>query len=146
MTKVGIKLWIGLAALAALVAVAYTVGDAGTGRSHQGTVVRAEVTLDGGSFEVQLTTNSNFTGQREWVNPGKTYTDRYIQDVLVEKNEVMQFWLTAATDIDRSIEKRTLRCQLYVNGKPLMERGRDSRVIRIGRSGDPAVCATVVNG
>lgn len=129
----------------------YVVGGMGgspqSGTSNQGRVIRAEVTLDYGSFSVQLATNSNFDGQRDWVNPGQTYTDRYVQDVLVKPNERVQFWLTAATDIDRSeIAKRTLRCQLYDNGKPLNEPAKDSRPIRRGDAGEPVSCSYLAVG
>jgi hypothetical protein len=129
----------------------YVVGGMGgspqSGTSNQGKVVRAVVTLDHGPFSVQLTTNSNFTGQRDWVNPGQTYTGTYSQDVLVEQNERVQFWLTAATDIDRSeIAKRTLSCQLYENGKALPGQSKDSRPIRRGEPGDPVSCTHLAIG
>jgi hypothetical protein len=132
----------------AVIALLYAVGGAGfgPGRSSQGRVLRAEVTLDVGSFAVQLTTRSSVHGERDWVTPGKTYTGTYVQDVLLDEGEIVNVWLTAATDIDRHVPKRTLRCQLYDNGKPIPGEGQDSRPVRRGEAGEPASCRAVVRG
>lgn len=128
--------------VAAVSALLYSLGalGPGAGTSDQGTVVRAEVTLDGGAFEVQLITRSSVSGERDWVPPGRSYTGTYVQDVLVAPGERMVFWLTAATDIDRDIEKRTLKCQIYVDGKALPPPGTQSRPIRRGSPGEPVGC------
>lgn len=133
---------------AVVVALLYGLGGIGTGpgRSSQGRVVRAEVSLDAGSFSVQLTTRSNIQGERDWVPPNKTYTGTFIQDVLLDEGERVYFWLTAATDIDREVEKRTLKCQLYDNGKAIPGEGQDSRPIRRGEPGEPVGCRAVVFG
>lgn len=148
--KLKIKLFPIIMVATVVMGLLYVVGGMGnpqSGTSSQGKVIRAVVTLDYGVFSPQLTTNSNFTGQRDWVNPGQTYTGTYSQDVLVEPNERVQFWLTAATDIDRGeIAKRKLSCQLYENGKALSGPAKDSRPVRRGEAGDPVSCTYLAIG
>lgn len=133
---------------ALVVGLLYVIGGAGfeMRTSSQGRVVRAEVTLSQGAFSVQLTTRSSVNGQRDWVPEGRSYTGTYAQDVLLTEGEVVHFWLTAATDIDREVERRTLRCQIYDNGKPIPHDGQDSRTIRIGEPGEPVACRATVTG
>lgn len=137
-----------LVVVAVVVTLLAAVGGVsfGPGRSSQGRVLRAEVTLDVGSFAVQLTTRSSVHGERDWVPPGKTYTGTFVQDVLLDEGEIMNVWLTAATDIDRHVPKRTLKCQLYDNGRPIPGEGQDSRPIRRGDPGEPVGCRAVVRG
>jgi hypothetical protein len=149
MPKVKIRFIPTILVVAVVTALLYGLGPLGpgTGTSHQGKVVRAEVTLDHGSFAVQLTTQSNFTGLRDWVPDDRTYTGSYSQDVLVAPNERVVFYLTAATDIDRSeVAKRTLRCQLYEDGKALPGDAKHSLPIRRGEAGEPVACAATVSG
>lgn len=140
--KLKIKLFPIIMVVTVVMGLLYVVGGMGnpqSGTSSQGKVIRAVVTLDYGVFSPQLTTNSNFTGQRDWVNPGQTYTGTYSQDVLVEPNERVQFWLTAATDIDRGeIAKRKLSCQLYENGKEMRDEADASSSV-LARDA-PAAC------
>lgn len=151
MTVTKIKLWGALLVGALVVAGLYVLGDSAgytpPDTSKQGgKVVRVEVTLTAGSFEPTLHTVSSVSGPRVWTQEGRTYTVRYAQDVFVARNERTQFWLTAATDIDRNIDRRTLKCQLYVDGKPLSGEAADSRVIRAGESGEPVGCSAMVQG
>ncbi len=143
-----IKVFPTVIAVAVVAAVLYTVGGIGpgVGRSHQGKVVRAEVTLTEGQFEVVLNTRSSLDGEKSWVPPGRTYTGTFSQDILLKPKERLQIWLTAATDIEREIDKRTLACQIYEDGKALPGDARDSRPIRRGNPGEPVGCrATVVS-
>lgn len=131
-----------------VIAALYSVGSLGPGGDdpRPGTVVRAEVTLDSGSFSAQLTTDSSLTGLRRWADPGRTYAGTYVQDVPVKPNERIQVYLTASTDIDRKTAKRKLSCQLYENGKALPGPAKDIRLVRRGEAGVPVSCTALVIG
>lgn len=142
----GVTALVGVLVVAGLYALGGVDPDFRSGRSSQGKVIRAEVTIDDGAFEVQLRTLSSVSGEKDWVPEGKTFTRAFSQDVLLEEGERVQFWLTGAAIVQREGGKRTIRCQLYDNGRPLPGRAADGAPVRPGLPGEPVGCYTVAFG
>lgn len=100
--------------------------------SLQGRVIRAEVEITHGEFDVVLLGVSTLTGTTEYVN-GRKYSMTFGQDIVLTRGETLTVFLSAGAIIERT-GKRTLTCRLRENGK---EVDKHPVVVRPGQPGEP---------
>lgn len=111
-------------------------------RKGNARIIRAEVEVTHGEFDVSLLVVSNLDGERD-LQSGEMFTRSFGEDITLREGEVLNVHLTAVAHPD-DLGRRKLTCRLRDNGKQVMApAANSSRIIRSGEVGDPASCTHV---